>query len=296
MTLRQMEYFVAVAENGSFSQAALMLNVTQPGLSQQIRHLEREVGARLIDRLPRTAVLTEAGRVYLPEARLALLAAQRGSRAVAALASGVQGDFEIATVTSLAAGALPEMISRWHRRFSNIAVRLFEYDHRDQLEAEMHGGKADLAIGPMPRDWKGQAVSLGLEEFVVVLSLDDPLAGRGTIDVTELADRPWILFDPSSGLSEITTIVCRAAGFAPISTLRTSQVQTGIRFAAAGLGPVLVPDNVVPSDLGPAVLRLKHPYRREIAAYARSEFSPTCETFVAMLESAYQSTDVPVPR
>jgi DNA-binding transcriptional LysR family regulator len=283
-TLRRMEYFVAVAESGSFSQAALMLNVTQPGLSQQIQQLEGDLGARLIDRLPRTAVLTEAGRVYLPEARVALQAAARASRAVATLMSGGQGDLEIATVTSVAAGVLPEAMSRWRGQFSNISVRLYEYGHGDNLENDVYGGKADLAIGPIPRDWKGPTVSLGFEEFVVVVSPDDRLTGRGAIDIADLADRPWVLFESSSELSDITTIVCRDAGFAPASTLRTSQVQTGIRLAAAGLGPVLVPDNVIPADLGAAVLRLKQPYRRELAAYARSDFSPTSQAFVELME------------
>lgn len=67
MTLRQIEYFVAVAECGSFSRAAQKLNMSQPGLSQQVQQLERELGARLIERLPRTAVLTDAGQAYLPE-------------------------------------------------------------------------------------------------------------------------------------------------------------------------------------------------------------------------------------
>ncbi|GAA3593895.1 LysR family transcriptional regulator [Kineosporia mesophila] len=284
MTLRQMEYFVAVAENGSFSQAALMLNVTQPGLSQQIKHLEDEVGARLIDRLPRSAVLTEAGRVYLPEARVALQAANRASRAVSRLLSGGEGDIEIATLTSIAAGDLTRTLARWHQQYPAVALRLIEYRRNHQMENEVRDGKADLAIGPLPAHWKGPVMHLGTEEFVVVVAPDDPLIGPDPVDVVQLADRPWVLFDGDSGLSEITTLVCRAAGFAPSSTLTTAQIQTGVRFAASGLGPVLVPSSLVPPELAGCVLNLIHPYRRQLAAYSRSAFSPVTEAFIGLLD------------
>lgn len=277
---------MAVADSGSFSRAAEQLNVSQPGLSQQLRQLEREVGARLIDRLPRSVVLTEAGRVYLPEARAALLAASRARRAVQASVSGLAGDLEIATITSIAAGVLPTALRQWRKHFPQVTARLIEYSHRDALEADVEAGRADLAIGPTPPGWKGTQVRLGMENFVVVLAGDDPLAGRATVDIARLADRQWVLFDQEHGLSEVTASICREAGFSPTAAMRTSQVETGVRLAAAGLGPVLVPDNVVPEGIDAAVLRPRPPFRRELSAYARGPLSITARSFVDLIEAA----------
>jgi DNA-binding transcriptional LysR family regulator len=284
MTLRQMEYFVAVADTGSFSRAAAQLNVSQPGLSQQLQQLERELGARLIDRLPRSVGLTEAGRAYLPEAREALRAASRARRAVQAATSGTAGDLEIATITSVAAGLLPTALRRWRRRFPRVTARLIEYHHRDALEADVEAGRADLAIGPTPLAWKGTRIDLGAETFVVVLAGDDPLADRATVDLTRLAHREWVLFDRDHGLADVTASICGEAGFTPVGALRTSQVDTGVRLAAAGLGPVLVPANVVPAGLDAAVLRLRDPFRRELSAYARGSLSTTARAFVDLIE------------
>ncbi|WP_297539935.1 LysR family transcriptional regulator [Amycolatopsis sp.] len=134
-----MEYFVAVAGSGSFSWAAEQLNVSQPGLSQQLRQLEREVGARLIDRLPRSVVLTEAGRVYLPEARAALLAASRARRAVQASVSGLAGDLEIATITSIAAGVLPTALRQWR----TVRLQPRRLPRRQGCGVRAPGGRGD---------------------------------------------------------------------------------------------------------------------------------------------------------
>ena len=275
---------MAVADSGSFSRAADQLNVSQPGLSQQLRQLEREVGATLVERLPRSVVLTQAGRAYLPEARQALLAASRALRAVQAAVSGTVGDLEIATITSIAAGVLPDALRQWRRSFPHVTARLIEYRHRDALEADVEAGRADLGIGPTPAHWKGTQQKLGVESFVVIMSSDDPLANRATIDIAQLAGRDWVLFDHDHGLSEVTAAICREAGFTPVAAMRTSQVDTAVRLAAAGLGPVLVPDNVVPDGLDAAVLRLRTPFRRELSAYARGPLSMTARAFVDLIE------------
>ncbi|MET7394124.1 LysR family transcriptional regulator [Dactylosporangium sp. NPDC005572] len=284
MTLRQMEYLIAVADTGSFSRAAQALNVSQPGLSQQVRQLEREVGAVLIERLPRMALLTPAGRAYLPEARRAVAAATQARRAARATAEGVAGDLEIATVLSVAAGVLPRSIARFHRRHANVVIRLSEYRHNTTLQKEFLHGTADLAVGPEPEDWDGPAVDLGTEEFVIVLPRSDPMAAdHGVIDVADLADRDWVLFERHNGLSEITEQVCRAAGFSPRGVLHTTQVSAGVRLAAAGLGPMMVPDNVVPTDLDAAVMRMKQPFHRRLSVYGRSEFSPLAQAYIRVL-------------
>ncbi len=107
MSLRQFEYFVAVAEEGSLSRAAARLCVAQPSLSQQLKALERRVGGALFERLPRGMQLTPAGRAFLPEALATLRGAERAYRSARAAVTGESAELHIATVSSVAAGVLP---------------------------------------------------------------------------------------------------------------------------------------------------------------------------------------------
>jgi DNA-binding transcriptional LysR family regulator len=285
MKLRQLACFVALVEQGSFTRAAESLGIAQPSLSQQVRALEEELGGPLVERLARGIAVTPAGRALLPEARSALRAAERGSRGVRAALQLEGGELEIATVLSLAVGFLPGTIRVWHEHYPTVAIRLHEFRHRRQLEEAVQEGIADFGIGPMPlRDWEGKLEQVGWEEFVIVLPRSDPLAGRKKVQVEELADHDWVLYHADHGLAGIVEEVCRRAGFSPRGTVRTSQAEGAVRLAAAGLGPTLVPDNIVLPGLDGAVVRLDPPVTRDIVAYARTEWSPAARAFVGLLQ------------
>ena len=178
MNLRQLECFVAVAEEGSFTRAAERVGIAQPSLSQHIRALEEELNGAVVTRLPHGAALTPAGRSLLPEARAALRAVERAYRAPRAALALEAGELEIATVLSMAVGLLPGYIGAWHEQYPNVAIRLHEFRHRTLLEDAVEQGVADLAIGPHPvRPWSGPLEIVGWEEFVLVVAAADPLAG-----------------------------------------------------------------------------------------------------------------------
>src|ERR1700730_1068628 len=169
MRLAQLEYFVAIAEEGSYAAASTRLIIAQPSLSQQISALEKELGCRLFERLPRGVRLTSAGREFFPDAQATVLSAQRARRAARAAAQLETGSLEIATVGSMAIGILPKALSQWHRLHPAVAINVISYRHRDGLEAAVASGVSDLAVGPTPRRWSGESIRLGREEFVVVL-------------------------------------------------------------------------------------------------------------------------------
>ena len=122
MNLRQLEYFVVIAEEGSFTRASERLLVAQPSLSQQIGALEAELGGLLLERLPRGVRLTMAGQSFLPEARAAISHASRARRS-ARMALGLEsGELQIATVTSAAAGILPSVLRRWQELHPGVEV------------------------------------------------------------------------------------------------------------------------------------------------------------------------------
>jgi DNA-binding transcriptional LysR family regulator len=286
MNLRQLACFVAVADERSFTRAARRIGLAQPSLSQHIRALEEELGGALFERLPRGVVLSPAGRSLLPEARTAVRAVERGRQDARAALALESGELEIATVLSMAVGLLPQYIRTWHEAHPNVGIRLHEFRHRTLLEEAVEQGVADFAIGPLPlRSWDGPLETVAWEEFLIVVPPGDPLAGRRAIRVAELADREWVLYHADHGLAGIVDEVCRRAGFSPRGTVRTSQAEGAARIASAGLGPALVPNNIVLPGIEGAVLHLKPPVIRDIAAYARTEWSPTSAAFVELLRT-----------
>jgi DNA-binding transcriptional LysR family regulator len=272
--LPQLEYVVAIAEEGSFTAASTRLTIAQPSLSQQVAALEKELGCQLFERLHRGVRLTPAGRAFLPEARAMVLAERRARRAVRAAAQLEGGTLEIATLGSLAIGVLPGAFTAWHRAHPDVAVNVASYQHRDALEAAVASGVGDLAIGPPPRRWRGEITILGREEFVVLLPADDPAAKVRRIGLASLAEREWVAFDRDHGLAEWLYAACARAGFTPKLAAQLAEVAAVVQLVAAGVGPAFVPANVVPPELDLAIRGLRRPVYRGIAAYARTRFPP----------------------
>jgi DNA-binding transcriptional LysR family regulator len=280
-------------EEGSFTRAAPRVGITQPSLSQHVRALELELGGAVLERLPRGVAVTAAGRSLLPEARAALRAVERGRHAARAALALEAGELEIATVLSMAVGLLPRYIRLWLQRHPHVGIRLQEFRHRSLLEQAVEQGVADFAIGPLPlRAWDGPLERVSWEEFVVVAPPGDPLSLRRRVRLEELSDREWVLYHPDHGLAGILEEVCRRAGFSPRGTVRTSQAEGAARLASAGVGPALVPDNIVLPGIEGSVLRLDPPLVRDVAVYARTEWSITASAFVDVL----RLEDRPRPR
>lgn len=285
INLRQLSTFLAVVEEGSFTRAARRLHISQPSLSQQIRALESELGGPVVERLPRGVRLTAAGRALLADAQATVRASERAA-ASARRALGLEaGELEVATLLSMAIGILPAAATRWREAHPGISIRMHEYTHPNLLEDAVRAGVADIAVGPTPLAWEGPAEPLGWEEIVVILPPNDPLAGRQRIALEALADRAWVLFPPGHGLMDVVAVACRRAGFSPRAAVRTTQVEAAARLVAAGIGPSMVPDNVLPPAPALHVARLDPPVLRELAAYTRTEWSPLSSAFLEALRT-----------
>ncbi|MEU6419480.1 LysR family transcriptional regulator [Streptomyces spiralis] len=281
-TLRQFEYLVAVVDTGSFTRAAEVLHVSQPALSHQVRVLERDAGGPLLERLPRAVRLTPMGRAMLPHARAALAVA-RQARTAARRAAGLErGEIQVAAVYSVTLGVLPPVLRAWHRQRPEIRVRLREFAHDDALVDAMTEGRADVAVGPAPRSWDGPVRELGTEEFVIVTGEDDPAAtgSESQVQLPALADRDWVHYAPGNGLAEFLDRVCAAAGFHPRAAVRVEQTAAAPLLAAAGLGPALVPANLVPPRFNGRILWPDPPVRRVLAAYTRPHADPLSTAFL----------------
>jgi DNA-binding transcriptional LysR family regulator len=284
MTFRQLEYLVAVIDDGSLGRAAQRLYVSQPTLSQQIRALEAEIGGPLLERLPRGVRATAAGEALLPAARAALAATERARRSARMVLGLEAGELEIATVGTVAFGLLPPLLRRWRARHRDRTVRMNEHRDGPTLTEAVAQGGADLGIGPRPAEWAGPLEPLGWEEFVVVLPPDDPLrASEGPIALAELADRELVLFEREHALARLTDDLCAAEGFTPRPAVRTAQIAAVPILAAAGLGPAIVPINIVAGPQRRSVRPLDPPRARELCAFTRAQWSPLAQAFLDLI-------------
>ncbi|MGW1074898.1 LysR family transcriptional regulator [Streptomyces sp. NPDC002537] len=282
MTLRQFRYLVTIVDTGSFTRAADRLRVSQPALSRQIQTLERSCGGPLIERGVRPAALTPLGRAVLPHAQAALAGADKVRSAALRVNGGGAGELRLATLHSISLGVLPPVLRAWRRAHPDGRVTVVEQPHAAALQSAMGSGRADVAVGPVPVDWTGPTVPLGTEEFVVVLAHDDPVAASGgsRVRLADLADREWVHFAPDNGLAELLDRACATAGFRPRTAVRTEQTATAPLLAAAGIGPALVPANIVPAHFDGRVLLPDPAVRRRLSVYTRSRPDPLTAAFV----------------
>ncbi|MEU6558064.1 LysR family transcriptional regulator [Nocardia nova] len=247
MSLRQFEYALAVAEEGSVTAAAERLHVAQPSMSQQIRSLERELGVSLFARTPTGLVPTAVGRAFLRDAEVAVSAARR-ARATARSGSGeLAGELKVAVQMGLGTRQLPRALGALRERFPRLEITVFEEPNPVELERMARRGVLDLALmagpcGEGPYDGH----HLGDEGFVVVLGEGHPLLASDQVELRDLASEPWVRFDHDSVLDGVLRDVLKTNALTPTTVARVSQTATAVRWAAHGLGVTLVPASAVP--------------------------------------------------
>lgn len=214
MELRQLAYFVAVVEEANFTRAAERMHVAQPGISAQIRQLEKEFGHQLLDRSGRTVRLTEMGAAVLPHARAALQAVDGAKLAVDELAGLVRGHLAIGMVTSHPVD-IPALLARFHDDFPAVEISLVE-TNSGTLVDDLHAGRLDVAIVGLAADLPGLDLHmLSDERLVAAVGRDDPLVKVKRMPITDLRDRPLICLPGGTGIRAILENACTAAGFRP---------------------------------------------------------------------------------
>jgi len=242
MELRHLDYFVAVAEQLSFSRAAENRLVSQPALSQQIRQLEQELGVPLFDRIGKRVTLTEAGRALLPHARQILSAVAAAQNEVRELGRLVRGKTSLGAPPTVSIHRLPTLLTRFERKYPGLEVTLREAG-TETLVRLIQDGLLDLAIVAtdlLPPEV--EATPLLEETYVLAVSVKHALSKHSAVALAELADEAFILFPEGYKLREVTLRACLQAGFKPKVALDGGSMQSALEFVAAGLGVALVPE------------------------------------------------------
>ncbi len=277
MQFQQLAYFVAVADTRHFTRAAEVVHVSQPSLSQQIRTLEKELGAPLFSRARGNIALTDAGEALLPLARRILADADTARHEVLELAQLRRGRVRLGATPSLATGMLPDVLRVFHHRHPGVQLLIEEGGSHD-LVRELARGALDLALVVLPLPTPSPALTTVelFQEDLVVVSSAEAEPPTSPLRVADLEGQPMVMFRHGYDLRDLTLAACRAAGFEPYLTVEGGEMDAVLGFVRAGLGIGVVPSMVAArAGNGLRVTPLARPaLRRTVALAHRSDVAP----------------------
>lgn len=245
MELRHLRYFVAVAEDLHFGRAAERLGIAQPPLSQQIRRLEAELGARLLHRTNRRVQLSDVGRAFLVEAKLTLTQADRAREVVRRVKRGEFGQLIIGHQATAEVSVFPRLLPKFTRRHPEVAIS-FQTPLLPQEQFEMlRDGRIHVGFLRLPaKDSRLVVVPILREPLVAAVPARHPLAKRRFVTLRALSNEPFVFFvrQHFPGFYEVVMDIWRRAGQKPRLQLdQTTRLHTIMSLVAIGRGVSLVP-------------------------------------------------------
>ncbi|HTW84233.1 MAG TPA: LysR family transcriptional regulator [Candidatus Sulfotelmatobacter sp.] len=243
MELRDLRYFVAVAQARSFSRAAEALHLAQPSLSQAIKKLENELGVALFARAHHLVELTDAGAAFLREARTVLAQAAVAADTARMVGNGTIGQLRIGFIDSSALRIMPELVRRYRAAHPGVRLHFIELSTAQQIAA-LKADEIDVGIARGPVwDPELAGVRVATEELYVALAATHPLAPRETLGIGELRDELFVLYPPTkgTGLYDEVLRLCHDAGFEPAVAQEVNEIPMICGLAASGAGVAIVP-------------------------------------------------------
>lgn len=285
MELRQFRYFVLLADALHFGRAATLAGIAQPALSQQIRRIERELGVSLFERTKRIVRLTEAGRVFLPEAKAALAQAEKALAVVDQAAKSRAGRLTVGIVGSAMHAGTISLVQQFRERRPQVDLSI-RFLTGDQPAEALRVRELDVAFS---RPFSGETA---LEQFVVarenliaVLPHRHRLAKSAVVKTRDLAAEPFVLFERerSTVLFDAIIATCGNGGFSPNITLHGDEIHSIIALVAAGLGVAIVPESLRHATVRHATFRRLSPKTATVdlaVAWRKDDPSPLVATFV----------------
>lgn len=245
MELRQLEHFVAVAEERHFTRAADLLHISQSGLSASIRALEVELGATLFTRSTRRVELTAAGQALLADSLRTLASAAAARNAVAAVRGLLRGALSVGAEQCLGSVDLPVQLAQFRTANPGIEVRLRHASSAELMES-VSSGRVDIALvavcGPAPQGVR--LVPLSTHRLVVLCHPDHPLAQLPEIDLSRLADETFVGFQEGWGAQILASRALAAAGLDYRAAMEVNDVHFLLDLVGYNLGIAIVPETI----------------------------------------------------
>ena len=302
MELRHLRYFVAVAEELHFGRAAERLGISQPPLSQQIQALEDELGLRLFERSNRRVVLSEAGALFLPEARAVLTRLEQARQVARRLRRGEQGELRVGLTSSAPfTASIPRALRAFRQACPGVSLELTEFSSRGVADG-VHDGSLQVGLlrpWPLPEDLVAQ--ELFAEPLVAVLPAGHPAAlSSEPLWLRELAHEPFLFFNPGYGTGLYAQLLelTRAAGFSPRIEQEAREAMTLIGLVATGLGVSVLPSSFSRMQIEGVVWRtLADPGAHTAVwlVHRRGETSPLVQRFIELMTCEVQRNRTPNP-
>jgi DNA-binding transcriptional LysR family regulator len=290
MELRQLEYFVAVAEEANFTRAAERVHISQSGVSAQIRQLEHDLGATLIDRSGRAATLTSAGTAALDHARAVLASVSGLRQAVDEVTGLMRGRLVVGMVTACTVTPLFNALSAFRRAHAGVEIALYE-DNSDRLIDAVRAGTSDIALvgtaGAPPAGL--DALPIVSEPLVAAVPTDHPLAVRRRATLDDVAAHPLVCMPPGTGIRAVFDQACAAHGVQPDIALQATAPAAVADLAARGLGVAILSESMVPTRHGQlAAVAIKDIETPAVLALVwRTAMSPALREFVKHSRTAF---------
>jgi DNA-binding transcriptional LysR family regulator len=290
MELRQLEYFVAVAEERSFTRGAERAHVAQPGVSAQIRRLERELGEPLLDRSARTVRLTAVGEAVLPYAEAALQAVAGARLAVDEQRGLLSGRVAVGMVVACGLPHVPDLLEAFHAAHPAVEIALSEANSDDLVDG-LHAGRLDLALVGLAGERPDGIDSVVIidEPLVAAVPHGHPLAPRTRIGQRSLARHAIVSMPRGTGVRAALDHACTAAGIDATVAFEAGDPRVVAQLATRGLGVAVLPASVAHQhreDLHAlAITRPRLRSRMEIAWRAGGPASPAARALIAHVEA-----------
>ena len=242
MNLRDLRYFVALADHRHFGRAAAASFVSQPTLSTQIRKLEDELGVALVERAPRKVMLTPAGRDIAERARRIVAEVEQMREAARRSQDPEAGTVRLGLFPTLGPYLLPHVVPRIRARFPNLELLLVE-EKSDVILSRLREGRLDAGLLALPlHDDQLHAQFLFEEPFLLAVPGSHPLANRDTLALDELANQRLLLLEDGHCLRDQALDVCQLAGAGEMRDFQATSLETLRQMVASGVGITLLPE------------------------------------------------------
>jgi LysR family hydrogen peroxide-inducible transcriptional activator len=279
LEIHQLRYFCAVARTGNFTRAAEQEHVAQPSLSQQILKLEDELGAKLFDRLGRTARLTRFGETFLRRAQPILRELGEARSEIQDMTGVEAGHVMLGAIATIAPYFLPRSLATFSRKYPTIQLNVIE-DITPVLLSRLHEGSIDLALVALPLPGPELICEeLFCEPLRVVVPDAHRLATQKTATLDQIEGEPFLLLKEGHCFRQTTISACRRAKVSPNVVFESGQFATILGMVSAGMGVSVVPEMAVESRRGCSFLPIadERAFRRIGLVRLKSHFQTRAE-------------------